>query len=126
MLSLRPARALGVNFGYTYVDADIVGSTQPLRNRPATRAFVTFNYDLDARWLFSWNTAYVGEAYGFSVPTGDVRLDAYLLTNVALSYKWRQVTATFAIDNLFDERYQQFPGFENPGIRARASLSGQF
>jgi outer membrane receptor protein involved in Fe transport len=126
MLDVRPTRAFGVKFGYTYLDADIVGSDQPLRNRPANRAFFALNYEFAERWLFSWNTAYVGEVDNFSVPTGDVQLDSYLLTDVALSYKWRQVTATFAIDNLFDERYQQFPGFENPGIRARASIAGKF
>ncbi|PWT71048.1 MAG: hypothetical protein C5B46_08865 [Proteobacteria bacterium] len=39
-------------------------------------------------------------------------------TDVALTYRWKQLAAIFAVDNLFNEKYQQFVGFENPGIRA--------
>ena len=34
--------------------------------------------------------------------------------------------ATFAIDNALNDKYQQFIGFENPGIRARAGIGYRF
>jgi outer membrane receptor protein involved in Fe transport len=45
---------------------------------------------------------------------------------VALSYTWKAVTATFAIDNLFDSDYEQYVGFVQPGIRARAMVTARF
>ena len=39
---------------------------------------------------------------------------------------WKAITGTFAIDNLFDSHYEQYVGFEQPGIRARAMLTARF
>jgi outer membrane receptor protein involved in Fe transport len=77
-------------------------------------------------WQFSWTTAYVGEVEDFSVPTGTVKLSDFTRTDVAVSYRWRQLTTTLAIDNLFNEHYEQFVGFTAPGVRGRVSVSARF
>jgi outer membrane receptor protein involved in Fe transport len=35
-------------------------------------------------------------------------------TDVALSCRWQKLTATVAVDNLFNEHYQAVVGFPNP------------
>lgn len=123
---LRPTNDLALNASYTYLDQDIDDGAAPLRNRPRHRAALAAIYQLGEAWQFSWTTSYVGEVQDFSVPTGTVTLDAFFRTDVAVSYRWRQFTTTLAIDNLFNEKYEQFVGFTAPGMRGRLMLSAQF
>jgi iron complex outermembrane receptor protein/vitamin B12 transporter len=126
LFAIQPQARLTLGFTYTYVNAVIEDSTAHLQNRPKNRAGFSLDYAWSEAWRFSWRTAFVGQVFSTSAPTGEVTLDAYSRTDVALSYKWRELTAIFAIDNLFNEKYQQYVGFENPGIRARASVQVSF
>ncbi len=76
-----------------------------------------------ARLRFSASATYVGESFDSSIATGDVDLDAY--TRIDVSAVW-QVSEKFetylAIDNLTDEKYQQFVGFESRGMLPRAGI----
>ncbi|HZP87351.1 MAG TPA: TonB-dependent receptor [Burkholderiales bacterium] len=122
----RPIDALAINASYTYVDNKIDDGAGPLRNRPRHRAALALAYRFAEAWQASWTTAYVGEVRDFSIPTGEVKLDDFTRTDVALSYQWRQLTTTLAIDNLFNEHYEQFVGFTVPGRRGRISVSARF
>jgi outer membrane receptor protein involved in Fe transport len=65
----------------------------------------------------------VGSSLDSSIPTGDVRLDAY--TRVDVSASWQlspRFEAYLAIDNLTDQEYEEFVGFEARGIAPRAGL----
>jgi len=69
----------------------------------------------------------VGESFDSSIATGDVDLDAY--TRVDLSAVWQlseKIQTYLAIDNLTDEKYQQFVGFESRGIMPRAGVKLSF
>jgi iron complex outermembrane receptor protein/vitamin B12 transporter len=125
-LAVRPLPQLSVTASYTYVSTEIVNSTQHLLHRPRHKAALGFNYAWGEAWRFVWNTVYVGETFDFSNPTGEVELDDWTRTDVALSYTWKAVTATFAVDNLFDSHYEQYVGFVQPGIRARAMVTARF
>lgn len=123
---LRPLDALAINASYTYLDQNVGDGAAPLRNRPRHRASLGAIYDIGEAWQVSWTTSYFGEAEDFAVPTGTVTLDAFFRTDVAVSYRWRQFTTTLAIDNLFNEKYEQFVGFTAPGMRGRLMLSARF
>jgi outer membrane cobalamin receptor len=125
-LAWRPSERLAIAASYTYLSAIIEGSTQNLLHRPRNSATLGINYAWGDAWRFVWNTVYADGSFDYSIPTGEVRLDAWSRTDVALSYTWRAITATFAIDNLFDSHYQQYVGFEQPGVRARAMLTARF
>jgi iron complex outermembrane receptor protein/vitamin B12 transporter len=125
-LAVRPADGLAITASYTYLSAQIEGSTQHLLHRPRDSATLGINYAWGDAWSFVWNTVYASGSFDFSNPTGEVQLDAWTRTDVALSYTWKAITATFAIDNLFDSHYQQYVGFEQPGVRARAMLTARF
>lgn len=125
-ITVRPFDSLGITGSYTHVETDILNSSDNLRNRPKDRASITVSYAISQPWQLTWNTTYVGEFYDFSVPTGDVKADSYTRSDVAVSYKWQRYTATVAVDNVFDENYESFVGFENPGVRLRGAFTARF
>ena len=70
---------------------------------------------------------YVGTALDSSIPTGDVRLDAY--TRVDVSASWQvseRFEAYLAVDNLTDQQYEEFTGFEARGIAPRGGVRFSF
>lgn len=123
---LRPLDRLSIALSYTFVDLEIEDSDINLRNRPKHRAGLSVNYTVLENLQLAFNAAYVGKAFDSSIPTGEVKLDSYTRLDVALTYKWRKLSATFAIDNLLDDHYEQFVGFEQPGIRARVGVGYSF
>ncbi len=125
-LAVRPLDRLSITASYTYLSADIEDSDQHLLHRPRNSVAFGFNYAWSEAWRFVWNTVYASDSFDFSIPTGEVELDSWTRTDVALSYTWKAVTATFAIDNLFDSDYEQYVGFTQPGIRGRAMVTARF
>jgi outer membrane receptor protein involved in Fe transport len=72
---------------------------------------------------FSATATHVGSAFDSSIATGDVRLDAY--TRLDASAAWQvspRIEAWLAVENLTDEKYQQFVGYEVRGIAPRAGI----
>ena len=125
-IASKPLQRLDAGLSYTYVRTEIVQSGDELRNRPRHRASLSLGYQLDQASRLTWNTVYVGSALDFSVPTDEVKLSAYTRTDVGFTYRWNQFSATAAIDNLFDDDYEEFVGFTNPGRRFRVGLSATF
>jgi vitamin B12 transporter len=122
----RPIAGLNVGASYTYVSTDILNSTDNLRNRPKHRASLTVNYEVDQASRVSLNAVYVSRSFDFSNPTGESQVDSYFRTDIGYSYRWQQFTASAAIDNVLDEKYEEFVGFTNPGRRFRVSVSAAF
>jgi vitamin B12 transporter len=125
-MTLRAVGGLMLGLNYTYVDTQILDSTDKLRNRPRHRATLTARYAPNDAWQFSWNTLFVGEFFDSSIPTGDIKMDSYTRTDISAAYRCKHLTATVAIDNVFGEKYEQFVGFAHPGARIRAGLSASF
>jgi vitamin B12 transporter len=124
--AVRPFARLAVTASYTYLDTSIENSSQHLLHRPRDTVALGINYALNDAWRFVWNTVYASGSYDFAIPTGEVKLDSWTRTDVALSYTWKAITTTFAIDNLFNSDYQQYVGFTSPGIRGRAIVTARF
>ena len=74
-------------------------------------------------WRLSAAATYVGSSFDSSIATGDVRLGAY--TRVDVSAAWQvspRLETYLAIDNLTDEQYEQFVGFEARCIAPRLGV----
>ncbi len=125
-LQLLPRDDLQFAVNYTHVNSDIVNSTDNLRNRPEDKAALNVRYFPGGNWQLAWTTLYVGKFFDSSVPTGEVKLDSYARTDISAAYTIDRVTITFAVDNVFDERYEQYVGFVDPGVRARAGIAARF
>ena len=98
-----------------------------LRNRPEWRGGVGAHWSPFATLRFSASATYLGSSFDSSIATGDVDLDAY--TRLDMSAVW-QVSPKFetylAVDNLTDEKYEQFVGFESRGVLPRAGVRLSF
>ena len=94
-----------------------------LRNRPEWRAALGLHWLPTAALNFSAAATYVGSSLDSSIATGDVRLSSY--TRIDVSAVWQlsdRVQTYIAVDNLTDEHYEQFVGFETRGITPRAGV----
>jgi outer membrane cobalamin receptor len=111
-----------------YVDADIRGSAEPLRDRPKWRG--GFGLDWQIRNALRLHLAYtaVGERFDFQIPVPERTIaKQYQTLDFAASYLIvNGITAFLRIDNLLDREYQEFVGFPNPGIYARAGVTLSF
>jgi len=107
----------------TNAKSRIASTGNELRNRPEWRAGLGAHWAPNAALNFSAAATYVGSSFDSSIPTGDVDLPAY--TRVDVSAVW-QISPRFesylAIDNLTDEQYEQFVGFEARGIAPRLGV----
>jgi len=94
-----------------------------LRNRPEWRGGVSAHWTPFDALKLGASVSYVGSSFDSSIATGDVTLPSYTLVDVSASW---QVSDKFeayaAIDNLTDQQYQQFVGFEVRGIMPRVGV----
>ncbi|HEU4486650.1 MAG TPA: TonB-dependent receptor [Povalibacter sp.] len=123
--------AAGANFGaqwsidssVTNAKSRIASSGNELRNRPEWRASLGVHWLPSAAVSLSAAATYVGSSLDSSIATGDVRLSAYTLLDVSAVWQLTdRFQAYLAIDNLTDERYEQFVGFTARGIMPRAGV----
>jgi outer membrane cobalamin receptor len=107
----------------TNAKSRIASTGGELRNRPEWRAGFGAHWAPSTVLKFSAAATYVGSSFDSSIATGDVDLPAY--TRVDVSAVW-QVSPRFetylAIDNLTDQQYEQFVGFEARGIAPRLGV----
>jgi vitamin B12 transporter len=94
-----------------------------LRNRPEWRAGAAAHWSPLTALRLSAAATYVGNSLDSSIATGDVRIDSY--TRLDVSAAW-QVSSRFeaylALDNLTDEKYEEFVGNEARGLMPRAGV----
>ncbi|MBT5572589.1 MAG: TonB-dependent receptor [Alphaproteobacteria bacterium] len=111
----------------TFVDTDIRDDQDELRNRPKWRG------GADLRWTgikdvtLSGRALYVGRILDSSIPTGDRALSDHTRFDVAAGWRFAPGWELgLAVDNIFDNRYEEAVGFQAPGILPRMSLKVVF
>ena len=112
----------------TYLDAEIVGTTEPLRDRPAWRGGVRFDWQINDRSDFHLDTLWVGPRFDFQIPVPDRnQVGGYSSSSLTWSYQLgRDFTLFTRIDNLFNRKFHEFIGFPNPGLYGRVGLIYRF
>ena len=126
-LEAQPWSFLSFTSHVTYVDTDIKGSNESLRNRPKWRGGFTVHWlPLDTLHL-NLHTLVVGDTPDASIPTGNRTLDAYARVDMAASWRLNNTWQLFlAVDNLFDADYEEAVGFPAPGIQPRGGVRARF
>ena len=115
--------AWAVDGSVTHARSRIESTGGELRNRPDWRGGVGVHFSPLATLRFSASATYVGESFDSSIATGDLDLDAYTRLDVSAVWQLSEKFETWlAIDNVTDEKYQQFVGFESRGILPRAGV----
>lgn len=126
--------ALDITANYSYIDAtqpNGLGKQVREIRRPEKIASFNANYRFwDDRANLNLGINYTGHQYdnNFSTfPATRVRLDDYLLVNLAASFTVNSnVTIVARAENLFDEQYQDVFGFETPGMGLYAGAKVNF
>ena len=126
-LRLRPWPYLSTTAHLTYLQTDIQGTTENLRNRPKWRGGFAVQWsprpDLDVHL----RALVVGSVLDSSIPTGARTLDAYARVDLAVHWTLTRHWQVFvAVDNLFDAAYEEFIGFPAPGVSPRAGVRASF
>ncbi len=126
-LRLQPWPYLSTTAHLTYLQTDIQGTTEKLRNRPKWRGGFAVQWsprpDLDVHL----HTIVVGAVPDSSIPTGARTLDAYARMDLAVNWTLTGHWQVFvAVDNLFDVAYEEFIGFPAPGVSPRAGVRASF
>ncbi len=119
----QPTETLTLRPQLTYLHTNIVGTTEPLRNRPSWRGGLTGDWRPTPPLALYAALLGVGRIHDSSIPTGDRTLDAYARIDVAATWTAGDRWEIFvALDNLFDVEYEEAVGFPVKGIMARAGL----
>lgn len=121
------AEAFTLGGHVTFVDTDIRDDQDELRNRPKWRAGGDLFWTGIKGVTLSGRALYVGRILDSSIPTGDRALPDHTRFDVAAS--WRFASGWdlgLAIDNIFDNRYEEAVGFQAPGTISRMSLKVVF
>jgi outer membrane receptor protein involved in Fe transport len=120
---LKVAEVWMLDGSVTNAKSRIASTGGELRNRPEWRAGFGAHWAPTAALTLSASATYVGTAFDSSIPTGDVELPAYTTIDVSAMWKVSPRFETYlAIDNLTDEQYEQFVGFEVRGIAPRLGV----
>ncbi len=107
----------------TMVKTNIKGSSEELRNRPEWRGGASLSWKPSDRLEVMLNALFVGTVRDFAVPVGETKLDPYARVDLAVSWKIDSMLETYlAIENLFDESYEEVVGFPAQGFSARIGL----
>jgi outer membrane cobalamin receptor len=111
----------------THVENRVASTGNELRNRPEWRAGAAAHWQPLAALRLSAAVTYVGDSLDSSIPTGDVRLDAYTRVDVSAAWQLSPRFETYvAIDNLTDQQYEEFVGNATRGIIPRAGVRFSF
>jgi outer membrane cobalamin receptor len=109
----------------SYLDWTVHDSTEPLRNQPHGQGGVSIDWKPNARLLIGGDVLAMGARYDYEVPVPLMdKADEYSTTTLRAQWVVRGgLTAHVRVGNLFNQDYQQFVGFPDPGIRVRAGIS---
>ncbi len=118
----HPHRYLDFTGFARWLDAELVGTGEELRDRPRWRGGAT------AQWSNGTTRARlevvsVGERFDFQIPVPERDVaDGYTAMSLAVSRRFDRLTAFARIDNLIDADYEEFVGFPALGRALRLGI----
>jgi vitamin B12 transporter len=107
-----------------YVDTEITGTTEPLRDRPRWKGGLHLDWRPHYRLRINFRNTWIGERSDFQVPVPERnRASGYNTSSLGTTYQASEGVSLFVrIDNLFNSKFHQFVGFPDPGLYARFGL----
>ncbi|WP_041373430.1 TonB-dependent receptor plug domain-containing protein [Phenylobacterium zucineum] len=127
--ALRLSAAVTARADYTYVDAEDRATGLALLRRPKHRATLSAAWTPAERVALSGSVVHVGGWVdgdrSFTVPR--LKADGYTVANLAGEYRLSEAVVLFGrVENLFDERFENPVGFQQPGRGAFAGVRVQW
>ncbi|MBU2516583.1 MAG: TonB-dependent receptor [Proteobacteria bacterium] len=117
---------LGVDFSWTYTDAQDQGTDKDLAYNPRDKGTLGVRLPLmgDRLNIRVW-ALYVGDRYTDAANTGEV--DSYITVNATATYKLTKWLSVYGnVINLFDEDYVEIQGYNTLGLSGFLGLRAEF
>ena len=125
-VATTPYPWLQVKGFFTYLNTDILGSDDALRNRPKTSGGLIVTIQPNSRLHIRSQARAVGKRIDLQIPTTQTTVPSYyrvdLAATLTLNDSWKVFMAS---ENLTNVRYEEFLGFEAPGVWFRFGLECQ-
>lgn len=120
---LRAGTQWSFDASVTYARSRITATDSELRNRPDWSTAIAMHWTPFDSLKLSAVATQVGSSFDSSIATGDVRLRGYNRVDVDATWMLSpRVELHVSIDNLTDEKYEQFVGFQERGILPLAGV----
>ncbi len=111
---------------FTYLHTDILGSNDPLRNRPNTSGGLIVGIQPASRLHIRSQVRAVGKRFDLQIPTSQTTVPGYYRVDLAATLTLNNSWKVFAAgENLTNVKYEEFLGFEAPGVWFRFGLECQ-
>lgn len=122
-LALRPGPTWGINASYTILDSEDKATGAALPRRPEGRGVLDLFFKPGERWRGVATFLSVSDR----VDNGGVPMDDYERLDLVLHYKMtRGLEPYVRAENVFDEEYEEVPGFLTPGSVWAFGLAARF
>jgi vitamin B12 transporter len=120
-------RALSVDVGYTYLDAQDRGTGLALIRRPRHRAFLGASWQPLDRLSLAPRATFVGSRPDSDALTGNrVESPSFLRLDLFARYAVGPVAPYARVENLADRRYAEVDGYPAPRRRFAAGIEARF
>ena len=108
---------------FTYLNTDIVGSNDPLRNRPKTSGGLIALIRPTSRLEIRSQVQAVGRRFDLQIPTSQTTVPGYYRMDLAATLRVKERWKIFMVsENLTNVRYEEFLGFEAPSMWVRFGI----
>ena len=112
---------------FTYLDARILGTNAPLRNRPKASGGFAVRVQATPALTIRSQLQAVGTRFDLQIPTTQTRVPGYYRIDLAATYALNDAWKIFgAVDNLTNVTYDDFLGFSAPGTWVRFGVEGNW
>lgn len=123
VLRYRPGPRFTLGFSHTYNETEEEGTGLALARRPEHRSVVDVFFRPLARLSGSLSFLVVRDRF----EANGSALDDYERLDLSLSYRFLSWLEPYLrVENLFDEDYEELPGYTTPGARAAVGLEVRF
>ena len=125
-VTTTPYPWLQVKGFFTYLNTEILGSDDSLRNRPNTSGGLIVGIQPTSRLHIRSQVRAVGKRFDLQIPTSQTVVPSFYRVDLAATLTLNDSWKIFAAgENLTNVRYEEFLGFEAPGVWFRFGLKCQ-
>ena len=116
--------ALTLKTHFNYLDSDIKETKEPLRNRPRFSGGIVVQSELSRQLSLTSDISLVGRKFDLQVPTSKRSTAGYATANLGLTYQPVEAWHLFGVlQNFTNKRYEDYIGFQSPGIALRFGIA---
>lgn len=120
---LTPVTGFSAKGFLTYLDTEIEGTSDRLRNRPTWSGGIILTAQPSPTWTLRTQVRAVGTRVDLQIPTEKDTVAGYVKADLAITYRPTPAWRLFGIlENLSNARYDEFLGFPAPPISFRIGI----